>query len=66
MKVGKTRKMVAVEYGKRCGEVNLSILEDLVIIVIFTHHSNSILSLYKYTVYLLISDCDCKGILEGY
>lgn len=29
-KVGKTRKMVAVAYGKRCGEVNLSVLEDLV------------------------------------
>ncbi|GKV14682.1 hypothetical protein SLEP1_g25514 [Rubroshorea leprosula] len=29
-KVGKTRRLVAVAYGKRCGEVNLSILEDLV------------------------------------
>ncbi|KAL5552527.1 hypothetical protein UlMin_039928 [Ulmus minor] len=29
-KVGKTRKMVAVAYGKRCGEVNISVLEDLV------------------------------------
>ncbi|KAG2701842.1 hypothetical protein I3760_06G062600 [Carya illinoinensis] len=28
--VGNTRKMVAVAYGKRCGEVNLAILEDLV------------------------------------
>ncbi|XP_008222033.1 PREDICTED: probable thimet oligopeptidase [Prunus mume] len=28
--VGTTRRMVAVAYGKRCGEVNLSILEDLV------------------------------------
>ncbi|XP_024023972.1 probable thimet oligopeptidase isoform X2 [Morus notabilis] len=30
LKVGKTRKMVAVAYSKRCGEVNLSVLEDLV------------------------------------
>lgn len=30
LKVGTTRRMVAVAYGKRCGEVNLSILEDLV------------------------------------
>ncbi|GLT74623.1 hypothetical protein SLA2020_464110 [Shorea laevis] len=29
-KVGKTRRLVAVAYGKRCGAVNLSILEDLV------------------------------------
>ncbi|XP_015894417.2 probable thimet oligopeptidase [Ziziphus jujuba] len=29
-KVGATRRMVAVAYGKRCGEVNLSLLEDLV------------------------------------
>ncbi|KAF5726694.1 putative oligopeptidase [Tripterygium wilfordii] len=28
--VGKTRRAVAMAYGKRCGEVNLSILEDLV------------------------------------
>ncbi|XP_041015935.1 probable thimet oligopeptidase [Juglans microcarpa x Juglans regia] len=28
--VGTTRKMVAVAYGKRCGEVNLAILENLV------------------------------------
>ncbi|KAJ8758908.1 hypothetical protein K2173_002687 [Erythroxylum novogranatense] len=29
-KVGTTRKMVAREYGKRCGEVNLSVLDSLV------------------------------------
>ncbi|PON71619.1 Peptidase M3A/M3B [Trema orientale] len=29
-KVGKTRKMVAVSYGKRCGDANLPVLEDLV------------------------------------
>ncbi|XP_022131840.1 probable thimet oligopeptidase isoform X2 [Momordica charantia] len=29
-KVGATRRMVATAYGKRCGEVNLSILENLV------------------------------------
>lgn len=28
--MGTTRRMVAVAYGKRCGEVNLSVLEDLV------------------------------------
>lgn len=30
IKVGKTRKMIAVAYGKRCGDANLSVLEDLV------------------------------------
>ncbi|KAJ6890258.1 thimet oligopeptidase isoform X1 [Populus alba x Populus x berolinensis] len=29
-KVGTTRRMVAAAYGKRCGEVNLSVLESLV------------------------------------
>ncbi|CAK9312423.1 unnamed protein product [Citrullus colocynthis] len=29
-KVGTTRRMVAMAYGKRCGEVNLSILENLI------------------------------------
>ncbi|XP_057949474.1 probable thimet oligopeptidase isoform X2 [Malania oleifera] len=29
-KIGMTRRMVAVAYGKRCGEVNLSLLERLV------------------------------------
>ncbi|KAM3706119.1 hypothetical protein ACJW30_03G131000 [Castanea mollissima] len=29
-KVGRTRRMVAVAYGKRCGDVNLSVLENLV------------------------------------
>lgn len=28
-KVGTTRRMVAVAYGKKCGEVNLSVLENL-------------------------------------
>lgn len=30
IKVGETRKMIAVAYGKRSGDVNLSVLEDLV------------------------------------
>uniref|UniRef100_A0A2N9FSA7 Peptidase M3A/M3B catalytic domain-containing protein n=1 Tax=Fagus sylvatica TaxID=28930 RepID=A0A2N9FSA7_FAGSY len=30
LKVGMTRRTVAVAYGKRCGEVNLSVLENLV------------------------------------
>ncbi|KAM6555594.1 hypothetical protein CsatB_002613 [Cannabis sativa] len=29
-KVGKTRNMIAVAYGKRCGDINLPVLEDLV------------------------------------
>ncbi|CAN1314185.1 Probable thimet oligopeptidase [Linum perenne] len=29
-KVGQTRKRVAVAYGKRCGQINLSVLESLV------------------------------------
>ncbi|KAI3933466.1 hypothetical protein MKX01_022045 [Papaver californicum] len=29
-KVGSTRKMVAIAYGRRCGETNLSLLENLV------------------------------------
>ncbi|XVF02672.1 hypothetical protein REPUB_Repub04eG0194500 [Reevesia pubescens] len=29
-KIGKTRRLVAMTYGKRCAKVNLSILEDLV------------------------------------
>ncbi|XP_062157703.1 probable thimet oligopeptidase [Alnus glutinosa] len=29
-KVGRTRKMVAVAYGRRCGEANLSVLKNLV------------------------------------
>ncbi|XVF06752.1 hypothetical protein REPUB_Repub06bG0077600 [Reevesia pubescens] len=28
-KIGKTRRLVAMTYGKRCAKVNLSILEDL-------------------------------------
>ena len=35
-KVGTTRRMVAMTYGKRCGEVNLSILENLVINLIIS------------------------------
>jgi thimet oligopeptidase len=30
VKVGTTRRMVAAAYGKRCGEVNLYVLESLV------------------------------------
>jgi hypothetical protein len=30
VKVGRTRKMVAVAYGRRCGEANLSVLKNLV------------------------------------
>lgn len=30
VKVGRTRKMVAVAYGRRCGEDNLSVLKNLV------------------------------------
>ncbi|OMO60398.1 Peptidase M3A/M3B [Corchorus capsularis] len=29
-KIGKTRRLVAMSYGKRCAKVNLSVLEDLV------------------------------------
>lgn len=30
LQIGKTRRLVAMAYGKRCGKANLSVLEDLV------------------------------------
>lgn len=66
MKVGTTRRMVSRAHGNRCGQANLSILENLVIFImalflkdftcLLSEISNMILS-YKYRSYLVVGPC---------
>ncbi|XVE85241.1 hypothetical protein DITRI_Ditri17bG0075900 [Diplodiscus trichospermus] len=49
-KIGRTRKLVAMTYGKRCAKVNLSILEDLVQV---RHKFARLLGYSNYAEYVL-------------
>lgn len=53
MKAGTTRRMVLGAYGNRCGEVNRSILESLVIFImeLFIKDYAYLLSMIEYFFY---------------
>ena len=55
MKVGTTRRMVSGAYGNRCGGINLSILENLVIFIDdITQNIFIVIVSYKLRSFLVI------------
>ncbi|KAH9708401.1 putative thimet oligopeptidase [Citrus sinensis] len=65
LKVGRTRRLVAVAYGKRCGGINLSVLESLVEL---RHKFGRLLGYSNYADYALdlrMAKSSSKHFLEA-